>query len=282
MISKLTRNRASAVKTKFDLQVMSLSIPAVPKMKEISKGDIVNLCLERHGKLITQTEDVSATYNPRDNGITLKFNTDMLFVSTMYRDSSNKYKEKKSKIQLRVKNIDTGKYHVVGDAEVLLDELATIYDTTMETIATKSFKIKNASVPGIVLKLKFTVSSIGTDEVHNCAYETDSVISDATMDTSFEEIDLKQPSLRSLGSTNSMQSNHSTSSGSSGTSTTSSTGNTVNNAIISNSSSGNNNSNSSNNNCDLENILEPSSDGLSQVSIACMLSPELTIPLLHI
>ena len=206
MIRKLKRNRATAAKTKFDLQVTSVSIPAVPKMKEITKNDYVNISIERNGKIITHTEDEMATYNPRDNGISLKFKNDMSIVSTMYRDSSNtKYIEKKAKIQLRVKNNENDKYNVVGDADLLLDELATIYDTTVDTVAVKTLKIKNCSVPGVVLTLKFNVSTIGKDDVNDTSFETDSVISDATMEQ-FEDIDLKVDSSGSFNSHNSSSS----------------------------------------------------------------------------
>lgn len=197
MIRKLKRNRATAKKTKFDIQIVSISIPAVPKMKEISKGDTVNVCMERSGKMITHTEDVTTTYNPRDNGITLKFKNEMSLVSTMYRDTSNtKYIEKKSKLHLRVKRTDSDKYVNVADSELFLDELLTIYETTIDTIGTKSFKMKNCSVPGVVMSIKFNVSTIGKDEViDDNAFETDTVISDTTtsfdMDTStFDDVDL--------------------------------------------------------------------------------------------
>jgi hypothetical protein len=86
-----------------------------------------------------------------------------------------------------------------------LDELATIYDTTVDTVAVKTLKIKNCSVPGVVLTLKFNVSTIGKDDVNDTSFETDSVISDATMEQ-FEDIDLKVDSSGSFNSHNSSSS----------------------------------------------------------------------------
>ena len=40
-----------------------------------------------------------------------------------------------------------------------------------------------------MLKVKFVVSTIGKDDMHDLAFETDTVISDATMET-FDDIDL--------------------------------------------------------------------------------------------
>lgn len=158
----------------------------------------MHVCLERSGKMITHTEDVTTTYNPRDNGITLKFKNEMSLVSTMYRDTSNtKYIEKKAKLCLRVKRTDSDKFQNVADCELLLDELASIYETTTDTIAMKSFKLKNCSVPGVVMVVKFNVSTIGKDEVVDNAFETDTVISDTTtsfdLDAScFDEVDLQE------------------------------------------------------------------------------------------
>ena len=203
MIRKLKRNRATAVKTKFDIQIVSLSIPAVPKMKEITRGDHVRISLERNGKIVTSTDDVTAAPNQRDNGMTLKFANELSVISTMYRDTSNtKYIEKKAKLLVQVNNPKLGKYQNVGDSEVLLDEFATIYDNSTNTLVGKTFSVKNCSVPGAVLVVKYTVSSIGKDDAIDNALETDTVISDATLDSTFEDVDLQDRDCSSSNSPN--------------------------------------------------------------------------------
>lgn len=189
MIKKLKRNRSSATKTKFDLFVVAVNIPAIPRMKEISKGDLVNIAIERNGKIITQTEDTPASTNPRDHSISLQFKQEMSLVSTMYRDMSNsKYVEKKAKLLLRVK-ASSGKYSSVGDGDFHLDELATIYDNAVETVVTKNVSLKHCSVPGVSVTVRFNVSSIGKDEKYDTSLETDTIISDTTLD--LEEVDFQ-------------------------------------------------------------------------------------------
>jgi hypothetical protein len=59
-------------------------------------------------------------------------------------------------------------------------------------------------VPGVVLNVKFTVSTIGQDEVIDNAFETDTVISDATMDTlAFDDVDLHEKESASVSTASS-------------------------------------------------------------------------------